>query len=179
MQQTTASRNKQKFPALVSVSEYGTKDHLMVLTCTKTGVMLPLDETGMISASHPFLSEEIGTINVLDGDTYLEIQRKRSRTHAREILKRSTLQEVHLPRWDQVTSAAIPTVLKEHDQNMIIYQVMFLRAEEENAPHYVHVPYAELTKDVRLCPVMRDVIVQLVYLDGFEDFVSKLTDEED
>lgn len=179
MQQATTSRNKQKFPALVTVSEYGTKDHLMVLACTETGVMLPLDEAGKISANHPFLSEDIGAINTLDGDAFIDIQRKRARTLAREILKRSTLQEVHLPRWDQVTSAAIPTALKEHDQNMIIYQVMFLRAEEENAPGYVHVPYAELTKDVRLCPVMRDVIAQLVYLDGFEDFVSKFTDEED
>lgn len=176
MQQTTASN--QSYPALVTVSEYGTRDHVMVLACTKTGVMLPLDETGMISASHPFLSEAIGTINTLNGDMYTEILHKRVRAIARVIIERSPLQEIHVPRKGQVASAATMAKLKKRDKDMKVYQTMILRAEAEDALGFVHLPYSGLSKDKRLCPVMKDIIEQLEQLECFEDFVSTFTDED-
>ena len=177
MLQTTV--NKNSYPALVSISEYETRGYVMVFACTKTGLMLPLDASGKISASHPFLSAEIGPINCLNGDEYTEILNKRVRAIARAIIEKSSLQEVHVPRKGQMASAAAMTKLKKRDKNMKIYQIMLLRAEVEEVPDYIHVPYEGLSKNGRLCPIMKDIIEQLEHFECFEDFASRIEDEED
>lgn len=163
----------------VSAIRFKTEDRVLVLTCTESGVMLPIDERGQVNANNPRLSLVMEAIDPNKVEDSEEILQKRVRTLAREIINSIPLEEVTLPRPGQRAVVAAMVSMKKPAKVVRVYQTMLLRAEIEDVPNYVHVPYELLTTCGILCPAMLDIVEQLEHFECFQDFVASIADEED
>lgn len=166
--------SKQKKP---KARQYTLELRVMALTCTKTGIMLPLDEHAVVVANHPHLSRAVELIDDRAEDAE-ELMQKRMRTIVRNIINNIPLQEVTLPTPNQNCAHEIMLDQKKPEKIARVFNIMLLRAEVEDVPNYVHIPYEDLETSERLCPNMREIFKQLNHFGSLEDFIDSYEGDE-